>query len=32
MNPAYEIPLNEQELAQLGNLTAILGQVDDLMI
>ncbi len=32
MNPAYEIPLNEQELAQLGKLTAILGLVDDLMI
>jgi hypothetical protein len=32
MDPAYEIHLNEQELAQLGKLTAILGQVDDLMI
>jgi hypothetical protein len=32
MNPAYEIPLSEQELAQLGKLTAILGLVDDLMI
>jgi hypothetical protein len=32
MNSAHEIQLNEQELAQLGRLTAILGQVDDLMI
>jgi hypothetical protein len=32
MNPAFEIPLNEQELSQLGKLTAILGLVDDLMI
>jgi hypothetical protein len=32
MDPAYEIHLNEQELAQLGKLTAILGQVDDLMV
>jgi hypothetical protein len=32
MDPAYEIQLNEQELAQLGKLTVILGQVDDLMV
>jgi hypothetical protein len=32
MDPAYEIHLNEQELAQLGKLTSILGQVDDLLI
>lgn len=32
MDPAYEIHLNEQELAELGKLTTILGQVDDLMI
>jgi hypothetical protein len=32
MDPAYEIQLNKQELAQLGTLTVILGQVDDLMV
>jgi hypothetical protein len=32
MDPAYIIPLNQKELALLGELTVIMGQIDDMMI
>ena len=32
MKPAYQLRLSQRELAQLGELTAIMGQVDDLMV
>ncbi len=32
MEPARDIHLTENELAQLGKLTVILSQVDDLML
>ena len=32
MDPAYIIPLNQKELTLLGELTVIMGQIDDIMI
>ncbi len=32
MRPAYELPLNQKQFAQLGELTAIIGQIDDFMV
>jgi hypothetical protein len=32
VRPAYQIPLNQDELAHLGTLIAIFGQIDDLMV
>src|SRR5438128_2256334 len=32
MDPAFKVPLDEKQLALVGELTAILGQIDEVMI